>query len=198
MGDTQKSTRLASIRACLGLCTRCPLCEGRTSIVFGSGNPEAKLMLLGEAPGKHEDLRGEPFVGAAGKRLDILLELADLSREDIYITNVLKCRPPRNRNPKVSEIESCAPFLREQIRAISPKVIVTLGNFATQFVLRCDEGITHLRGKFYQTGRFSVYPVYHPAACIYDRSKQPILEQDMKNLGSWLKERKIIERGNYV
>ncbi len=170
-------------------CRRCPLCDGRTQTVFGVGNPDARVMFVGEAPGKNEDLQGEPFVGAAGKNLNDLLGLAGLTREEIYIAIVLKCRPPGNRDPRPEEIELCAPYLRQRTRAISPEFIVTMGNFATHFILKTEVGITRLHGRVAQAGRFTVFPVYHPAACIYDRSKQAEIEADFVTLGRILQER---------
>lgn len=172
--------------ACAG-CTRCPLCQGRTNVVPGFGNPEARVMLIGEAPGKNEDLQGKPFVGAAGKYLTELLEMAGLKREDVFIANVLKCRPPSNRNPQVEEIEMCAPYLRDQVRAIGPEYLITMGNFATKFILKTEQGITGLHGKLRNAGRFMVLPVFHPAAAIYDRSKRELLEADFAMLGELLK-----------
>lgn len=131
---------LDDIRALVEACHRCDLCEGRTQVVFGAGNPHADVLIVGEAPGKNEDLQGEPFVGAAGKFLNELLDSANLKREDVFIANVIKCRPPGNRNPRADEIEACADFLREQTRTINPKVIVTLGNFATQFIMKTRIG----------------------------------------------------------
>lgn len=180
---------LAEIREEVSTCKACSLCEGRTNVVFGEGNPHARVMIVGEAPGKNEDLQGKPFVGAAGKFLDELLEVAGLKREDIFIANVLKCRPPSNRNPKPEEIEACATFLRQQTQTISPDVIVTLGNFATQFILRTGVGITHLRGTVQRAGRFLVLPVFHPAAAIYDRSKRDVLLSDFERVGSLVRDR---------
>lgn len=180
---------LAEIREEVSTCKACSLCEGRTNVVFGEGNPHARVMIVGEAPGKNEDLQGKPFVGAAGKFLDELLEVAGLKREDVFIANVLKCRPPSNRNPKPEEIEACATFLRQQTKTISPDVIVTLGNFATQFILRTGVGITHLRGTVQRAGRFLVLPVFHPAAAIYDRSKRDVLLSDFERVGSLVRDR---------
>ncbi|MGI6221078.1 MAG: uracil-DNA glycosylase [Coriobacteriales bacterium] len=168
-------------------CRKCPLCETRNSVVFGVGNPEAEVMFIGEAPGKQEDLGAEPFIGAAGKYLNELLALAGINRPDIYIANVLKCRPPSNRDPQVDEIEACAPFLREQVRAIDPDVIVTLGNFATRFILKTDRGITSLRGRAYTAGKFYVLPTFHPAAAIYDKSKCALMESDFRLLNELLR-----------
>ena len=180
---------LAEIREEVSTCKACSLCEGRTNVVFGEGNPHARVMIIGEAPGKNEDLQGKPFVGAAGKFLDELLGVAGLKREDVFIANVLKCRPPSNRNPKPEEIEACATFLRQQTQTISPDVIVTLGNFATQFILRTGVGITHLRGTVQRAGRFLVLPVFHPAAAIYDRSKRDVLLSDFERVGSLVRDR---------
>lgn len=177
---------LEEIRAVLGNCHLCPLWQTRTNIVFGVGNPHARVMFIGEGPGRNEDLKGEPFVGAAGHKLDSLLSVAGLTREEVYIANVIKCRPPSNRNPQPGEIEACAPFLREQIRSIWPDVLVCLGNFATQFVLRTDAGVMRLRGKLYETGHFVVAPTLHPAACLYHAEWEPLLENDLALVGAWL------------
>ncbi|MCD8199774.1 MAG: uracil-DNA glycosylase [Coriobacteriaceae bacterium] len=172
------SSPLADIEAQASDCQRCALGQTRTNLVFGVGNPHAQIMLIGEGPGKNEDLQGEPFVGAAGKLLNTLLERIGLAREDIYIANILKCRPPNNRDPHTDEIEACTPWLREQIKSVHPTVLVTLGNFATKFVLQTETGITHLRGKVHTTGPFRVIPTFHPAAAIYDSSKVAALEAD--------------------
>lgn len=179
---------LDTLKAQAAACHRCPLGQTRTNIVFGVGNPNARVMIVGEAPGKNEDLQGVPFVGAAGHTLDSLLELADLSRDEIYIANVLKCRPPGNRDPRPEEIQECTPFLREQTRTINPDFIVTLGNFATKFILKTDRGITGMHGKLYRAGRFNVFPIFHPAAALYDHSKMEALQDDFRNLGRLLKE----------
>lgn len=163
-------------------CTKCPLKEGRTQAVFGTGNVNANVMIIGEAPGKNEDLEGEPFVGKAGKFLDELLELAELNRKDVYIANVVKCRPPSNRNPRVEEINACSPYLRQQTAKVNPKIIVTLGNFATRFILKNEDGITQIHGKPVKAGKFIVYPVFHPASTMYDPKKKSVLEHDFKNL----------------
>jgi DNA polymerase len=181
---------LDDIQAELADCRRCALCETRTYIVFGVGNPTAEVMFVGEAPGKQEDLGAEPFIGAAGQYLNKLLALAGLKREEIYIANVLKCRPPENRDPRPEEIEVCTPFLRDQVRVINPEILVTLGNFSTRFILKTDRGITGLRGQVHITGRFSVLPIFHPAAAIYDRSKEPIMEEDFRLLGRLIARRR--------
>ncbi len=163
-------------------CHKCLLCQTRNKAVFGVGNPNAEVMFIGEAPGKQEDLGGEPFVGSAGKLLNQMLEIAGLERKDIYIANVLKCRPPSNRNPRSQEIQECTPYLRAQVSAIAPDILVTLGNFATRFILKTDRGITSLRGRAYTSGRFYVLPTFHPAAAIYDRKKFETLKLDFELL----------------
>ena len=178
---------LEDLQAQVATCRRCPLCDGRTQTVFGVGNPEARVLIVGEAPGKNEDLQGEPFVGAAGKYLNELLAIAGLSREDVYIANVLKCRPPSNRDPRPEEIQACTPFLREQTRTINPEYIVTLGNFSTKFILKTDVGITRLHGTLQRAGRFKVFPIFHPAAALYDSKKREALENDFATLGELLR-----------
>ena len=178
---------LEELQAQVAACRRCPLCDGRTQTVFGVGNPEARVLIVGEAPGKNEDLQGEPFVGAAGKYLNELLAIAGLSREDVYIANVLKCRPPSNRDPRPEEIQACTPFLREQTRTINPEYIVTLGNFSTKFILKTDVGITRLHGTLQRAGRFKVFPIFHPAAALYDSKKREALENDFATLGELLR-----------
>ena len=182
-------TSLPELRELVGDCTRCDLSATRTTLVFGVGDPQARVMLVGEAPGRNEDLKGEPFVGAAGQLLDELLAHAGLRRDEVYIANVLKCRPPGNRDPLPEEIATCTPFLREQIRVIDPEVLVTLGNFATRFVLKTETGITRLRGTVHRVGRFTVLPIYHPAAAIYDRTKRDVLFGDFELLRRVLDER---------
>jgi len=178
---------LEDLQAQVAVCRRCPLCDGRTQTVFGVGNPEARVLIVGEAPGKNEDLQGEPFVGAAGKYLNELLAIAGLSREDVYIANVLKCRPPSNRDPRPEEIQACTPFLREQTRTINPEYIVTLGNFSTKFILKTERGITRLHGQVTMAGRFKVFPIFHPAAALYDSKKREALENDFATLGELLR-----------
>ena len=179
---------LDEIREVMGDCRLCQLCQTRTNIVFGTGNPHARVMFVGEAPGKNEDLQGEPFVGRAGENLNGILSLAGLVREDVYIANVLKCRPPQNRNPLADEVLACSPFLREQIRSVWPDVIVTLGNPATHFVLKTEIGITKLRGRFHQMGHFVVMPTFHPAAALRNPAWQELLEADFRMLGKHLAE----------
>ena len=178
---------LGDIAAAIGRCRQCALCGGRTNVVPGFGNPEARVMLIGEAPGKNEDLQGRPFVGAAGHYLTDLLGLAGLTREDVFITNVLKCRPPSNRDPHPDEIAICTPFLRDQVRAIGPEFLVTMGNFSTKFILKTERGITRLHGQVTMAGRFKVFPVFHPAAALYDQTKQVAIEADFRRLSELLR-----------
>ena len=152
------------------VCTACRLSETRNNVVFGAGDTNADLMLVGEAPGKHEDLQGEPFVGAAGSLLDELLVDIGFVREDVYIANVVKCRPPGNRDPRPNEIDSCKGYLREQIRMIHPRVVVTLGNFSTKLLLNTETGITRLRGQRFDWWLgATLVPTFHPAAALRGR-----------------------------
>jgi DNA polymerase len=177
---------LEALRSEAAGCTRCRLAQTRTQVVFGVGNPHAELMFVGEAPGFHEDKQGEPFVGQAGKLLDRLLEGIGMSRADVYIANTLKCRPPGNRDPNPDEIESCEPFLFKQIELIAPKVVATLGNFATKLLSGKPTGITRVHGVEQQVtlGGRSVllYPLYHPAAALYTPAMLKVLEEDFRRL----------------
>jgi DNA polymerase len=153
-------------------CTACRLADTRTNVVFGIGDPQARLMLIGEAPGKNEDIQGEPFVGAAGRLLDELLESIGVTRNEAYIANVLKCRPPGNRDPQQDEIDSCKGYLREQIRMISPQVVVTLGNFATKLLVPTEVGITRMRGQAIDWWLGAILiPTFHPAAALRGRPR---------------------------
>ena len=148
-------------------CTRCPLAAGRNTVVFGVGDPTADLLFVGEGPGREEDLRGEPFVGRSGQLLDrLVLEEIGLTRDRFYIANTVKCRPPANRDPLPAEVSSCRPYLEAQLDLVDPKVIVTLGNFATKLLLGTTEGITRLRGRTYPYGRATLVPTFHPAAVL--------------------------------
>ncbi len=158
---------LAEVRAEALACTRCGLAGGRTQVVFGVGNPGADLLLVGEGPGREEDLRGEPFVGRSGKLLDTLLhQELGIDRTSCYIANVVKCRPPGNRDPRPDEIDACRPYLDAQVRLIAPRVVVTLGNFATRTLLGTTDGIRRLRGAAYPFGTAHLVPTYHPAAAL--------------------------------
>jgi uracil-DNA glycosylase family 4 len=167
-------------------CTRCRLAQGRTQVVFGVGNPDADVMFVGEAPGFHEDKQGYPFVGQAGKLLDRLLAGIGLARADVYIANVLKCRPPGNRDPQPDEIQACEGHLFRQVELIQPRVVGTLGNFATKLLSGKPTGITRVHGQEQETqiGGRSVllYPLYHPAAALYTPAMLKVLEEDFSRL----------------
>jgi uracil-DNA glycosylase family 4 len=173
-------------------CTRCPLWEGRTQVVFGNGHADADLMFVGEAPGFHEDQQGLPFVGRAGKLLDELLEGIDLSRGEVFVCNVLKCRPPGNRDPQPEEIETCKPYLYKQVELIEPKVVCTLGNFATKLLTRSSRGIRSVRGRvqIHELGgrKVRVYPLYHPAAALRTPAVRAELQEDFSRLPELLAE----------
>ena len=163
MSDTGVDA-LERLRTTASTCTRCALAAGRTQVVFGVGHPGADLLFVGEGPGREEDLAGEPFVGRSGKLLDRLMwEEIGLTRRECYIANVVKCRPPNNRDPLPAEIDACRPYLEEQIALIDPTVIVTLGNFATKLLLESARGIRELRGRVFEVGARRLVPTYHPA-----------------------------------
>jgi uracil-DNA glycosylase len=180
------ATELGAYAAETAGCTRCRLAQTRTQVVFGAGNPEADLMFVGEAPGFHEDKQGFPFVGQAGKLLDKLLGGIGLSRGDVYIANVIKCRPPGNRDPMPDEIEACERHLFRQIGLIEPEVVATLGNFATKLLSGKPTGITRVHGQEQQTtigGRdVLLYPLYHPAAALYTPAMLKVLEEDFRRI----------------
>jgi DNA polymerase len=177
---------LQALAESVSSCTRCRLAQGRTQVVFGSGNPHADLMFVGEAPGFHEDKQGLPFVGQAGKLLSKLLENVGLTRADVFVANVLKCRPPGNRDPQPDEIEACEAHLFKQIELIQPKVVATLGNFATKLLSGSQVGITRVHGQERETtlgGRkVLLYPLYHPAAALYTPAMLNVLESDFVRL----------------
>ncbi|MBM4124444.1 MAG: uracil-DNA glycosylase [Nitrospira sp.] len=172
-------------------CQRCKLSRlGRSQVVFGTGNPKADVMFVGEAPGFHEDRQGEPFVGAAGKLLNDLLQSAGLSRNEVYIANVIKCRPPDNRDPEPDEVETCKPFLLQQIDLIKPKLVCTLGNWATQTILEKKVGITKVRGQAFRLKDFVVFPLLHPAAALHQGSLREPLHEDFRKLKAYLEQAK--------
>lgn len=171
---------LEEIRADLGDCKRCRLWEKRTTIVFGVGNPKAELMFIGEGPGLEEDRQGIPFVGAAGQLLTKIIQAIDLTREEVYIANVVKCRPPNNRDPEPDEVEACRPFLDRQIDAVGPKVICALGRVSALNLLRTDEGITRLRGRIFSYRGAKLVPTYHPAFLLRNPGKKRECWEDMK------------------
>jgi len=180
------STELTAYAAETAACTRCRLAEGRTQVVFGNGDPDADLMFVGEAPGFHEDKQGFPFVGQAGKLLDQLLGGIGLSRDLVFVANVLKCRPPGNRDPMPDEIEACESHLFRQVELIEPKVVATLGNFSTKLLSGKPLGITRVHGQVQQVtlGGRSVllYPLYHPAAALYTPSMLEVLKEDFARI----------------
>lgn len=175
---TSKLEAFATLRETAESCTACRLAETRNNVVFGTGDPDARLVLVGEAPGQNEDLKGEPFVGAAGQLLDELLRGIGTDRRQVYIANVLKCRPPGNRDPMEDEIDCCKGFLREQIRLIHPDVVVTLGNFATKLLMPTTYGITRVRGSVVNWWLGAkLIPTFHPAAALRGR---PQVREEMK------------------
>jgi DNA polymerase len=176
------------IREDLGDCTRCKLHRlGRRQIVYGVGNPAADLMFIGEAPGHDEDVQGIPFVGRAGQLLTKIIEAIDLTREDVYIANVIKCRPPENRNPEGDEVASCEPFLFRQVQAIRPRVIVALGTFAAQTLLRTNDPISRLRGKVFHYGDARLVPTFHPAYLLRSPERKREVWEDMKQVRALLR-----------
>ncbi len=182
----ERTDDLAAFAESVAGCTRCRLSQGRTQVVFGSGNPHAELMFVGEAPGFHEDKQGLPFVGQAGKLLDKLLAGIGLQRADVFVANVLKCRPPGNRDPQPDEIEACESHLFRQIELIEPTIVATLGNFATKLLSGRPLGITRVHGQEQSTtlgGReVMLYPLYHPAAALYTPAMLKVLESDFARI----------------
>jgi len=174
---------LEELRAAIGDCRRCKLCSGRTNLVFGVGNPHAALMFVGEGPGRDEDLQGEPFVGRAGQLLtDIITKGMGLKREDVYIANVVKCRPPENRNPEPDEVAACEPFLKKQIDLIRPKIIVGLGKFAVQTLLQSKAPITKLRGNWHSYHGIKLMPTFHPAYLLRNPADKKLVWEDIKKV----------------
>ncbi len=178
----QRRETLEAIRSDLGACRRCPLCDRRRHIVFGVGNPEAQLVFVGEGPGRDEDLRGEPFVGAAGELLNRIIQAIKLTRDQVYIANIVKCRPQGNRNPEPGEIATCLPFLERQLKAVNPRFIVALGKVAAQTLLGRQEPITRLRGKFYDYHGIQLLPTYHPAYLLRNPAAKRDVWADMQML----------------
>lgn len=179
---------LDELRVQVESCRRCPLCDGRTQTVFGVGNPHARVMFIGEAPGKNEDLQGEPFVGAAGKFLDEMLTIIDLGRHNCYITNIIKCRPPKNRDPMQTEQDACIDFLRAQTKLLKPKIIVCLGRIAAMRLIRPDFKITREHGQFVEKGGILFTALYHPSALLRDETKRPDTFTDLKALQTKVRE----------
>ena len=182
-GAVAASATLDDLRGAIGDCRLCRLAGGRTQLVFGVGNPRARLMFVGEGPGRDEDLKGEPFVGRAGMLLtDIIEKGMRLSRSDVYICNVVKCRPPDNRNPEPDEVESCSPFLRRQIALVQPEVIVALGKFAAQTLLATKTPITRLRGNWFAYEGVPLMPTLHPAYLLRNPGDKKLVWQDIKQV----------------
>jgi len=177
---------LAALSRFLEGCPRCKLSAGRTRIVFGQGNPRAELMFVGEAPGREEDEQGLAFVGRAGQLLTKIIEAIGRTRDDVYIANVIKCRPPSNRNPEPDEVAACRPFLEEQIRLIGPRVIVTLGTFAAQAILETDESIGRMRGRWRTARGVRIMPTFHPAFLLRSPERKKDVWEDMKLVRDFL------------
>jgi uracil-DNA glycosylase len=186
MSAVERAAALREYAEQTATCTKCALAKGRTQVVFGSGNPDADLMFVGEAPGFHEDQQGVPFVGQAGKLLERLLEGIGLTRADVFVANVLKCRPPGNRDPMPEEIAACEPHLFHQIELIEPTLVATLGNFATKLLSGKPAGITRVHGYEQEvtlgTRSVLLYPIYHPAAALYTPSMLKVLEEDFARI----------------
>ncbi len=177
-----KQELLLEIHKKCSTCTSCALAENRTNTVFGKGNPDADILFIGEAPGEKEDLSGEPFVGAAGKLLDKYLEAVGIDREEVYIANILKCRPPKNRDPLPEEENCCIGYLREQLSVIRPKIIVCLGRISAKRIIKEDFKITEEHGKWFKKGEYMICAVYHPAALLRDPRKKEEELIDFKNI----------------
>ena len=173
---------LGELENIVSQCQRCPLARSRTHTVFGEGNPEAKIMFIGEGPGYYEDQSGRPFVGKAGQLLDKMLASIELSRKDVYIANIVKCRPPENRNPLQAEADICIEYLRWQFRIIRPEIIVCLGAVAARNIIAQDFSITRDRGKWIEKAGVWILPTYHPAALLRDQSKKRASWEDLKSL----------------
>jgi uracil-DNA glycosylase family 4 len=182
MESSDKRERLKEFYLNIRNCDKCDLSKTRTKFVFGSGSAEARIMFVGEAPGKNEDLQGLPFVGQAGKLFDELLGSIGYDRSEVFIANVLKCRPPGNRDPRMEEIDSCKDYLMEQIKIIDPKIICTMGRFSTQLMLDTNKGINGLRGKIFRIGNHIIMPINHPAAALYAPSKMSVLKEDFQKI----------------
>jgi DNA polymerase len=186
--STDPSQVLLDLKSHIGDCTRCKLCKlGRKQVVFGVGNPRAELMFVGEAPGADEDIQGEPFVGRAGQLLTKIIEAIQLKREDVYIANVIKCRPPGNRNPEPDEVATCEPFLFQQIDTIRPKVIVALGTFAAKALLKTESPISRIRGQVFAfRGGIKLIPTFHPAFLLRSPERKRDVWEDMKKVRALL------------
>ena len=185
-GQLPLDDSLAAVADEARVCTRCPLSSTRTRAVPGEGPADARVVVVGEGPGRNEDLEGRPFVGAAGKQLDLLLGRAGLRRDEVFITNVVKCRPPENRRPTGEEADACKPFLERQLRVVRPRVVVLLGDSALKRFLPA-ETLSAAHGRLFERGQVAFFASYHPAAMIYNRSLQAVMEEDFAELGRILK-----------
>jgi uracil-DNA glycosylase family 4 len=189
---TNPPISLDEIRQEMGACTRCRLNKGRHHLVFGEGNPHALLVFVGEAPGRDEDLQGRPFIGKAGELLTRIIEAISLTREEVYITNIVKCRPPNNRDPKSDEISTCFPFLLKQLETIKPKIICALGTFAAQTLLRTESKISSLRGRFHNYHGVKLMPTYHPAFLLRNPQFKREVWDDLKMIKAEYKKARSI------
>lgn len=186
--------KLSALKSeCLS-CRECPLWETKTNLVFGVGNPDAEVMFIGEGPGEQEDLKGEPFVGRAGKLLDDMLEMIDLDRSKVYIGNIVKCRPPKNRDPLPNEQDACRHWLDEQLNIIDPKIIICLGRIAATAIIRPDFKITRERGQWFDVDGRMCMAIYHPAALLRDESKRPETFGDLREIRKALRDYTYIYR----
>jgi len=185
---TTKQQAFLDLQAAAAGCTACPLCENRTQVVFGVGNPDSPVLIVGEGPGEQEDLQGEPFVGAAGKLLDDMLKLIGLDRTKLYIANIVKCRPPRNRDPLKEEQDACSYWLDEQMRIMEPEVILCLGRVAAQRLIRPDFKITRDHGKWYRKGEQRLMAIYHPSALLRDEHKRPETFADLREFRRYVRD----------
>ncbi len=180
--DRGQGDLLAELEEIVTACEKCRLSKSRTQVVYGVGNPNADLMFIGEAPGRDEDIQGEPFVGRAGQLLTDIIKAMKLTRDDVYIANVIKCRPPDNRNPELDELESCRPYIRRQVEIIQPRVIVTLGRFALQSLTEKSYAISSVRGQWLEYNGIKVMPTYHPAYLLRTPSAKKEVWADMKKV----------------
>ncbi len=185
-GRSTSPMSLDGIRDTLGDCTRCKLHQGRTTLVFGVGRADADLMFVGEAPGRDEDLQGVPFVGRAGQLLTKIIESIGLTRDEVYIANVIKCRPPQNRNPEPDEVETCEPFLFDQLAAVQPRVVVALGAFAVRTLLKSEQPISRLRGQVFDYRGAKLVPTFHPAFLLRSPDRKRDVWEDMKKVRALL------------
>ncbi len=184
----EKAKALKALRQEIGDCKRCKLYKGRKNLVFGEGNPDASLMFIGEAPGREEDIQGRPFVGDAGRLLTRLIEKMGFKRQDVYIGNIIKCRPPMNRDPQDDEISTCMPFIKKQIMIISPKVIMSLGRISAQTLIGVKIPITRLRGKFYDYEGIPLMPTFHPAYLLRNPRDKMLVWSDAQQVLARLRE----------